>query len=130
MAASERSCSRPAAQAGSSAAASRSAQNTYSQRAARDGRDSSDDRLIPRDAKAPRQRYSEPGTFRVANTSVVFVGGGGGGGAPPRASTANRVRFSSPVGTFSTRIVSPYRPATRAEATAAAPRSPRSRIIF
>src|SRR6266516_492041 len=102
---------------GSFASASRSTQKTYSQRAVREGRDSSFERLRPCSAKAPRLRCSEPGTFQTANTRVVFIGvrlrspvanariHSGANGS--RARTANRVRLSCPVWMSPARTSSP-----------------------
>src|SRR5439155_286638 len=124
---------------GSFASASRSTQKTYSQRAVREGRDSSFERLRPCSAKAPRLRCSEPGTFRTAKTRVVFIAvrlrslvanapiHSGANGS--RARTANRVRLSCPVWMSPARTSSPYMAATRGDATAAAPRSACSAII-
>src|SRR5664280_198411 len=125
---------RAAAQSGASGSESMSAQKTYSQRTPRLGRDSRRERLILRSAKQPRQRWRLPGTFRTAQTRVVFMGPASMGGANQpsgigsRATTANLVRLASPVWMSAARTSSPYNGATRADATAAAPTSPLSAI--
>src|SRR6476659_10509699 len=72
MVATALSASRAAAQSASAACASRSAQKTYSQAAARLGRDSRFERLIDRAAKTWSAARREPGSLRTQKAIVVL----------------------------------------------------------